>query len=74
MCVLQHHSRRKDSVLVNGVSGDSGFYLLDPENNLPQTRKRLKDFLSTTSWEGITGSKPTHKQFKEALSKNDIFM
>ena len=59
---------------MKGVDTQKGFYLLDPDNNLPRTQKRLKDFLNSTEWNGITAKRPSHDEFKKALSKNDLFI
>ncbi|KAK3867546.1 hypothetical protein Pcinc_027002 [Petrolisthes cinctipes] len=72
--LYQHHSSHSNSVLCRNVDTTSGFYVVDPDNCLPRTQQRLKDTLTMTRWPGITARRPTHDEFKEAISTNDVFM
>ncbi|KAK7087014.1 hypothetical protein SK128_011355 [Halocaridina rubra] len=72
--LYQHHSCKSDSVLVKGINPNRAFYVLDPENNLPRTRKRLEGILDETGWPGVTAQTPSHEIFKEALSNQDMFV
>lgn len=72
--LYEHHASRTTSVLVQGIDPNKGFYVLDPENNLPRTQGRLKDSLAETGWSGITAKRPSHEQFKDALTSQDIFV
>lgn len=70
----QHHSCRVNSVLVQGVDSSKGFFLVDPDSNLPSTQERVKGPLAETGWQGITARRPTHDEFREAISANDLFV
>lgn len=72
--LYEHHANLADSVLVKGVDAKKGFYLLDPEGNLPRTRERLKGLLEGTGWPGITARVPSHQEFSSALTNNDVFL
>lgn len=78
LCMLallyEHHSKMADSVLVQGVDVRKGFYLLDPEGNLPRTQERLGGVLEGTGWQGITARVPSHQEFSSALTSNDVFL
>lgn len=63
-----------DSVLVQGVDVRKGFYLLDPEGNLPRTQERLSGVLESTGWQGITACVPSHQEFSSALTSKDVFL
>ena len=63
------------SVLSSGVAQDSVFYVLNPDNNLPETEKRLEGALkSWASWEGIVGKAPEKQEMKTALEGKDAFV
>ncbi|XP_045623802.1 separin isoform X2 [Procambarus clarkii] len=70
--LYQHHSCRSTSVLVQGVDSSKGFYMLDPDNNLPRTQERLKPVFDETGWPGITARRPTHEEFREAITNQDL--
>ncbi|XP_042874759.1 separin-like isoform X2 [Penaeus japonicus] len=72
--LYQHHSCRANSVLVQGVDSSKGFFLVDPDSNLPSTQERVKGPLAETGWQGITARRPTHDEFREAISANDLFV
>ncbi|XP_045102580.1 separin-like isoform X2 [Portunus trituberculatus] len=72
--LYEHHANLADSVLVQGVDVRKGFYLLDPEGNLPRTQERLKGLLEATRWPGITARLPSHQEFSSALVSNDVFL
>lgn len=73
-CVLQYQAGLPGSVLESGVDCSKGYYLLDPDNNLPRTQQRLTQAFMETKWQGLCAKPPTHDQFKHAISKNDVFV
>ncbi|XP_066984369.1 separin isoform X2 [Macrobrachium rosenbergii] len=72
--LYEHHASCTSSILVQGVNPSKGFYVLDPESNLPRTRARLKNCFAESGWPGITAKAPTHEQFKDALTNQDLFV
>ena len=69
------HTGTGASVLSSGVAQDSVFYVLNPDNNLPETEKRLEGALkSWASWEGIVGKAPEKQEMKTALEGKDAFV
>ncbi|KAB7504125.1 Separin, partial [Armadillidium nasatum] len=68
------HSQKADSILTKGVDVNNGFFILDPDNNLPRTQERLRDTFSSTKWEGVKGERPSLRQFQDALNNKDIFV
>ncbi|XP_064643663.1 uncharacterized protein LOC135497747 [Lineus longissimus] len=63
-----------DNVFNNGVDQDRGFFVLNPDGNLAQTEKRLLPVFAEYKWLGISGVKPTQKQYKTAVSDYDLFL
>ncbi|XP_064089627.1 separin-like [Macrobrachium nipponense] len=72
--LYEHHASCTSSILVQGVNPSKGFYVLDPESNLPRTQARLKNTFSESGWPGITAKAPTCEQFKDALTNQDLFV
>ncbi|XP_071525349.1 separin isoform X2 [Panulirus ornatus] len=70
----KHHSCRSSSVLVQGIDSSKGFYLLDPDSNLPRTQERLRSVFDETGWPGITARRPTHDEFQDAITNQDMFV
>ena len=69
------HTGAGASVVSAGVAQDSVFYVLNPDNNLPETEKRLEGALkSWTSWEGVVGKAPEKQEMKTALEGKDAFV
>lgn len=61
-------------MLESGVDCSNGYYLLDPDSNLPRTQQRLSAAFTATGWPGMTAARPSHQQFKEALTQKDVFV
>ena len=61
-------------MLKEGIDCSKGYYLLDPDNNLPRTQTKLKDTLEQSGWEGVVGRRPSHDELKEVLQSSDLFM
>lgn len=70
---------RNDSNNNNSMSIDrsGGSFILNPTNDLPKTAERMRpvaDKLEEINWEGITGIKPTEKQFQDFLISSNLFI
>ena len=58
------------------VDAEFGYYIANPEQDLPDSEKRLRSFLTSRapSWEGTFGVAPSSEQFKDVLQNYNIFM
>lgn len=60
-----------------GVRPDRGYYVLDPEANLPHTRKQLGPVFQglgrRLGWSGVQGETPTEDAMAQTLEEVDIF-
>ncbi|VDL78144.1 unnamed protein product [Nippostrongylus brasiliensis] len=56
------------------VNVNNAFYVLDPDNNLGDTRKRITDFVSKFGWKGVVGKVPSTEEMAEALKERDVFL
>ncbi|KHJ99191.1 peptidase family C50 [Oesophagostomum dentatum] len=69
--------RKEVSVLVRSipitVNASNAFYVLDPENNLGETRKRITEYVSKFGWSGVVGKIPDPDVVREALQARDVF-
>ena len=53
----------------------SGFFILNPSNDLDSTQKTFQNFFSShTSWTGINKEAPSESAFKEALTSKDLLI
>lgn len=69
------HTGTEACVVSSGVAQDSVFYVLNPDNNLPDTEKILEGALrSWASWEGVVGKAPEKQEMKTALEGKDAFI
>lgn len=61
----------------DGVRSDRGYYVLDPEANLPHTRKQLGPVFQglerRLGWSGVRGKAPTEEDMVRTLQEVDIF-
>ncbi|XP_023932178.1 separin-like [Lingula anatina] len=65
----------KESVLNEGIDPEKTYYILNPGNDLPHTQKHFEDwFEGEKTWRGVVGKTPTSDQYKEALTKPDLFI
>ncbi|VDO31266.1 unnamed protein product [Haemonchus placei] len=64
---------RKSTQVPFEVNVHNAFYVLDPDNNLGDTRRRITDYVSKFGWEGVVGKVPTPKEVTDALSQRDVF-
>jgi hypothetical protein len=58
------------------VDAELGYYVVNPEQNLPRNEKRLRPFLTSRapSWKGTFGVAPSSEQFRDILQNYSIFM
>lgn len=60
-----------------GVRLGKGYYVLDPEANLPHTRKQLRPVFQELGrrlgWSGVQGEAPTEDAMAQTLEEVDIF-
>jgi hypothetical protein len=58
------------------VDAESGYYIVNPEKNLPRSEKRLRPFLTSRvpSWTGTFGVAPSSNCFRDVLQNYNIFM
>lgn len=60
-----------------GVRSGRGYYVLDPEANLPHTRKQLGPVFQglgrRLGWSGVKGKAPTEEVMVQSLEEVDIF-
>lgn len=56
------------------VNVNNAFYVLDPDNNLGDTRRRMSDYVSKFGWKGVVGKIPTSTEVSEALRERDVFL
>ncbi|VDO84886.1 unnamed protein product [Heligmosomoides polygyrus] len=63
---------KSDQVPVE-VNVNNAFYVLDPDNNLGDTRRRMSDYVSKFGWKGVVGKIPTSTEVSEALRERDVF-
>ncbi|CAM9591888.1 unnamed protein product [Chrysoparadoxa australica] len=61
-----------------GIRVSKGYYILDPERNLPSTRATLgpvlADMEATLGWKGRVGVAPPASELLQALSEEDLFI
>lgn len=61
----------------DGIRLTRGFYVLDPEANLPRTGKQLGPFFEgierRLGWSGVKGKAPTQEAMAQSLQNVDIF-
>ncbi|KAK6750897.1 hypothetical protein RB195_002706 [Necator americanus] len=55
------------------VNASNAFYILDPDNNLGDTQRRITDYVSKFGWNGVVGKIPDPEVVKEALRARDVF-
>ncbi|CAB3408096.1 unnamed protein product [Caenorhabditis bovis] len=55
------------------VDLDKSYYVLDPDNNLGQTKKRILEFIDKFKWEGTVGETPKPNEVVSALENKDAF-
>jgi hypothetical protein len=58
------------------VDAELGYYIVNPEQNLPRNEKRLRPFLTSRapSWKGTFGVAPSSEQFRDVLQNYSIFV
>ncbi|KAJ4439848.1 hypothetical protein ANN_07976 [Periplaneta americana] len=58
------------------VDAGLGYYIVNPEQNLPRNEKRLRTFLTqrAPSWKGTFGVAPSSDAFRDVLQHNNMFI
>ncbi|XP_021934504.1 separin isoform X2 [Zootermopsis nevadensis] len=58
------------------VDAEFGYYIVNPEQNLPRNERRLRPFLTSRapSWKGTFGVLPSSEQFRDVLQNYSIFI
>jgi len=58
------------------MDAELGYYIVNPEQNLPRTEERLRPILTlrAPSWEGTFDVAPSSEQFRDVLQNYNIFM
>jgi len=75
LCALAaRHVKSKTSVASTGVREDKIFYVLNPDNNLANTQKKLEGELASLGGEGVVGEHPSLPEMKRVLAEKDAFM
>jgi len=75
LCALAaNHTRSKTSISKTGVRQDKIFYVLNPDQNLSATQKKLEGELTSLGSEGRVGEHPSLPEMKRVLSEMDAFM
>ncbi|XP_030634480.1 separin [Chanos chanos] len=76
--VLGHtHLQQVDGggVLSRGVDPQQVYYVLNPDNNLPDTQQRFQDwFTSEQAWQGVCGTAPDPDKLQEAVTTKDLYI
>ena len=75
----EEHEMRGSETVTNGTTDPSqACCVIDPEGNLPRTRRTMEDFLqpyiSTWSWEAHVGAMPTEDTVRTMLEKSSLFV
>lgn len=68
------HCMNNQELLLNGVSTEKTFYIVNPRNDLKRTEEIFSDWFKSKGWEGIVGKAPTTTEYTEALTENDLFI
>ncbi|CAD6194659.1 unnamed protein product [Caenorhabditis auriculariae] len=55
------------------VDINKSYYLLDPDNNLGDTKKRIFDYMAKFPWKGVVGGSPSVADITEAFANMDMF-
>ncbi|XP_077429763.1 separin [Vanacampus margaritifer] len=63
------------SILKHGVNMKNTFYLLDPDDNLKNSKEQFKEWLSSKpGWDGVCGHAPKPGQLEEAVATKDLYI
>ncbi|CAL2029486.1 unnamed protein product [Caenorhabditis brenneri] len=65
--------RNKEKQIPLQIDVQNAYYVLDPENNLGETKRRMLDYINKFKWEGIVGEAPNSTDISTALSRCDVF-
>jgi hypothetical protein len=75
MNIVSAHERNISGGRIE-VDAELGYYIVNPQQNLPRSEKRLRPFLTSRapSWSGTFGVAPSSEQFRDVLQNYKIFM
>ncbi|CAO4360607.1 unnamed protein product [Caenorhabditis nigoni] len=65
--------RNQEKQIPLQIDVQNAYYVLDPENNLGETKKRMLDYINKFKWEGTVGEAPSSSEITTALSQCDAF-
>lgn len=65
--------RNQNKQIPLNIGLENAFYILDPDNNLNGTKRRMLKYINKFNWEGSVGSAPKLTEVTDALSKRDAF-
>lgn len=73
--------KKEERYVVNGnrvikLKDQSGYYLINPDRSLNKTERLMTSFISKRlpNWKGITKRPPTDEEYRDAITKHDIFL
>ncbi|EFP03098.1 CRE-SEP-1 protein [Caenorhabditis remanei] len=65
--------RNQEKQIPLQIDVQNAYYVLDPENNLGETKRRMLDYINNFNWKGIVGEAPSSSDITTALSQCDAF-
>lgn len=65
--------RNQEKQIPLQIDVQNAYYVLDPENNLGETKRRMLDYINKFKWEGTVGEAPSSSDISTALSQCDAF-
>ena len=69
------HEQDTTSVINEGISNESVFYMINPDKSIPKTQERLEGVMKGfAEWEGISGKAPKPGQLADALTNKDAYI
>uniref|UniRef100_A0A8R1DQB2 separase n=2 Tax=Caenorhabditis japonica TaxID=281687 RepID=A0A8R1DQB2_CAEJA len=65
--------RNQEKQIPLQIDVQNAYYVLDPENNLGETKRRMLDYINKFKWEGKIGGAPDSTEITTALEECDAF-
>ncbi|CAI2304391.1 unnamed protein product [Caenorhabditis sp. 36 PRJEB53466] len=66
--------RNQEKQIPLQIDVQNAYYVLDPENNLGETKRRMLEYITKFStWQGTVGAAPNSSEITTALAKYDAF-
>eukprot|EP00794_Sanderia_malayensis_P003809 gene3809-4336_t len=63
------------NIVESGVNTRDAFYVLNPRNDLQNTQKTFEKWFSKKQgWDGTSGEMPSEEEYRNALTKYDMFV